>query len=37
MHLPVPRADLPRELANALLCNPSGEHAAYLATVATGR
>lgn len=37
MHLPVPRGDLSRELANALLCNPSGEHAANLATVATGR
>lgn len=37
MHLPVPRGDLSRELSNALLCNPSGEHAANLATVATGR
>ncbi|MFJ2145309.1 iron-containing redox enzyme family protein [Glutamicibacter sp. NPDC087831] len=37
MHLPVPRGDLSQALNNALLCNPSEEYAAYLATVARDR
>lgn len=37
MQLPTPRGDLSQALNDALLCHPSGEQAAYLATVARER